>query len=363
MIEPKFKIGDKVKTNRDVGDIPGDTRGVIVTISDDSESIGVDFKKVFDDYTHNLHNEIKTNTGYYINEKDLSLIKEKDNIFTPGMNLNKYVKQLIKNSSDSNRKKWLKTFDRCILPKEVKELIEESLIVVLRSEMFEKWGLNAQFEKGLTNSILLYGAAGTGKTMICESIAAVLDKNLLKLDTATLQSNIPGEMERQIKENFKKALDRDAVILIDECDSLLYNRDNVGAIMSSEINCLLTEIERFPGVVLFTTNRLHKLDDALQRRIIAKIELPKPTEKARREIWKSLIPKKLPLSDDFNINKLASFDLSGGEIKNAIILGSRRAISKNDNVVKMEYFLYAIDNIITNKNKFSESKNAYEVLQ
>ena len=43
--------------------------------------------------------------------------------------------------------------------------------------------------------------------------------------------------------------------------------------MGSEINALLTELENFDGVCILTTNRLQKLDPALQRRIIAKVYL------------------------------------------------------------------------------------------
>jgi len=288
------------------------------------------------------------------------MVKKSESVYiegyAPGMSIKQYVKNLIKTEHGS-RKKWLKTFDQCILPDAVKELIEEALTVVIRSDLFESWGLNENFEKGLTNSILLYGEPGTGKTMVCESIAAVLNKNLLKLDTGALQSNIPGQMERNIKENFQKAIEENAVILIDECDSLLYNRNSVGAIMSSEINALLTEIERFNGVVLLTTNRLHKLDAALQRRIISKIELPRPDIKARRLIWRNLIPKKMPIESDVKTDKLAASNLTGGEIKNAVILAARRTIAKNENKVKMVYFEYAIKSILKNKLEFETATN------
>ena len=133
-------------------------------------------------------------------------------------------------------------------------MIDEALTVVLNSDKFEEWGINEHFEKGLTNSILLYGPPGTGKTMVSESIASVLGLNLMKMGTGDIQSNIPGKTEQNITDCFKQAKDEKAVLLLDECDSLLYDRNAVGAILSAEINHLLGEIENFDGIVVLTTN-------------------------------------------------------------------------------------------------------------
>ncbi|HDZ27916.1 MAG TPA: AAA family ATPase [Candidatus Aminicenantes bacterium] len=271
--------------------------------------------------------------------------------YKPGLSIKEYVKNLLKMEKDKERIKWLRTFDNCVLPKSVRNTIDEALTIVLRSEMFDKWGINEHFEKGLTNSILIYGPPGTGKTMVSESIAAILGMNLMKLTNADIQSNIPGQTEKNMTDSFKKAKSEDALIMLDECDSMLYNRDAVGAIMSAEINHLLTEIENFSGIVILTTNRLHKLDKALQRRIIAKIELPFPDKPTRKEIWKKLIPRKMPVRK-LNFNELSDAMISGGEIKNAIILSARKAIAQNRNIVEMTDFRVSIVNIIKSKEDF-----------
>ena len=271
--------------------------------------------------------------------------------YKPGTKIGDYVRKLIGIEKDKERLRWLKTFDNCILPQSVRDTIDEALTIVLRRDMFEKWGLHEHFEKGITNSILIYGPSGTGKSMVSESIAAVLGKNLMMISAASIQSNIPGQSERNMTDSFKKATEEDAVILFDECDSLFYNRDAVGAILSAEINHFLTELERFDGVVLLTTNRLHKLDGALQRRVIAKIELGLPDEKTRVKIWKKLIPEKMPV-EDLNFQTLAKASLSGGDIKNVVILAARRGISKNKKKVGMEEFEIACDSVIMAKRNF-----------
>lgn len=276
--------------------------------------------------------------------------------YQPGMSIGEYVTRHIEIEKDKERLKWLKTFNSCVLPDDVRETIEEALTTVLMAKKFDEWGVNESFEKGLTNSILLYGPPGTGKTMIAESFAAVLGKNLLKVTNADIQSQIPGEAERNISANFEEAKKQNCVLMFDECDSLLYDRNAVGMIMASEINHLLTEIERFDGVCILTTNRLERLDPALQRRIIAKVELPLPDEKARFQIWKNLVPKKVPIADDVDFSLLAKFEVSGGEIKNIILTAIRKAVAKNEAVVTAEHFATACRSIFKAKKDFESNR-------
>lgn len=275
--------------------------------------------------------------------------------YKPGMNIKDYIKKLIPGVSNKERKKQLETFNRCVLPDDVREAIEQAITTALLPDKFEEWGFNEHFEKGLTNSILLYGPPGTGKTMVSEAIASVLGKNLMRLSSGDIQSNIPGQTERNIRDSFAKAQKEKCVLLLDECDSVLSNRDNVGTILGAEINCLLTEIERFDGEVLLTTNRLHRLDPALQRRIISKVELQVPNRKAREQIWKNLIPEKCP-TKGVNHKELSEPTLTGGEIKNAILIAARTAIAKNHNHVSREQFMVAINGVLKSKDDYDNTR-------
>ena len=177
----------------------------------------------------------------------------------------------------------------------------------------------------------------------------------MKLGVADVESNVPGKTERNIKEAFKNAKDNDAVIMLDECDTLLANRNSVGVIMGGQINALLTELENFSGVCILTTNRIHELDDALSRRIISKIKLDMPNKEQRESIWKSSIPNEMPIKDiDFDL--LSEAELSGGEIKNCVLLSARRAISQAKDKVEMEQFINAIKIELNYKKDFQQSK-------
>ena len=344
MTTKKFKIGDKV-TLKDSYEYKYQQVGVgVIEIVS-----GGDYRIRWEDKSVNHYTE----SGMLLVSEKKAKAKTTGKIvkYKPGLSIKEYVRNLLKIEKDKERVKWLRTFDNCVLPKSVRNTIDEALTVVLRSEMFEKWGINEHFEKGLTNSILIYGPPGTGKTMVSESIAAILGMNLMKLTNADIQSNIPGQTEKNMTESFSKAKKEDALIMLDECDSMLYNRNAVGAIMSAEINHLLTEIENFSGVVIMTTNRLHKLDEALQRRIIAKIELPFPDKPTRKEIWKKLLPGKMPVGR-LDFKELSEAEISGGEIKNAILLSARKAIAQNRDTVTMVDFRVSIVNIVKSKEDF-----------
>lgn len=365
MVNVKFSKGDKVKVIH--GNYKG-TIGIIIYIGNQEQiqikldtsvrttkTSDIRFVGIADSSIINLGDEISNKL--WINGNELKKIQTSKtkliSTYKPGMSISDYIKKILKVEKDKERIKWLRTFDNCILPDKVREIIEEALTIVLRADVFEKWGINDHFEKGLTNSILIYGPPGTGKTMVSESIASILGLNLMKITNADIQSNIPGQTERNISKSFKKAKDENAVVMFDECDSVLYNRNAVGAILAAEINHLLMEIERFEGVVLLTTNRLHKLDEALQRRIIAKVELPFPDKKIREKIWKKLIPDKMPI-DEINFTLLAKAELSGGEIKNAILLSARKTIAQNRKKVDMSDFIASIENILKSKKEFEE---------
>jgi SpoVK/Ycf46/Vps4 family AAA+-type ATPase len=91
---------------------------------------------------------------------------------------------------------------------------------------------------------------------------------------------------------------------------------------------LLTELEKYEGVCILATNRKVSLDPALERRISLKIEFDRPDRTERQQIWRRLIPEKLPLGGDVDVAALAEHDLSGGEIKNAVLNAARLALTR-----------------------------------
>lgn len=237
------------------------------------------------------------------------------------------------------------SFDSVIVSELKRGQILEALEQIHQSDLiFEDWGFSDTIEKGKGVSILFYGPPGTGKTLMAQAIADHLDKKLHIVSTADIQSSAPGEAERNIREIFKKA--KEEVLLFDECDSLIYSRAGVGAILGAQINELLSNLEKHEGISIFTTNRLGTLDEAVNRRLALKLEFDMPTVEERVQIWQRMFPKKAPLDNDINWEKLAGLEITGGYIKNAVLRAARMAaiekLPKSKKKITMEHLKKAL---------------------
>lgn len=120
--------------------------------------------------------------------------------------------------------------------------------------------------------LCMYGPPGTGKTAFGLWLAEQLGIPLHVKRASDLLSMWVGGSEKNIADAFKKAEDDRALLLIDEVDSFL--QDRRGASRSwevSSVNEMLTQMERFSGVFIASTNLMDDLDQAALRRFDMKI--------------------------------------------------------------------------------------------
>jgi SpoVK/Ycf46/Vps4 family AAA+-type ATPase len=126
---------------------------------------------------------------------------------------------------------------------------------------------------GSTMALLFHGPSGTGKSHFAGHLGLELDKEVILKRGSDLLSMWVGGTEQNIKAAYEEATAREAILIFDEADSLIFTRDR--AVRSWEIshtNEFLTWMEQFPGIQIFTTNRLSDLDKASLRRFNHKIE-------------------------------------------------------------------------------------------
>jgi len=166
-------------------------------------------------------------------------------------------------------------------------------------EAFKRMGVKAP--KG----ILLYGAPGTGKTLLAKAIAHESEANFISVKGPELLSKWVGESEKAVREIFKKARQTaPTIVFFDEIDSLVPRRSAGSDSHVSErvVNQLLTEIDGLEDlhdiVIIGATNRPDMVDTALLRpgRFDRIILTPVPDEKAREEIFK-IHTKEMPLKN------------------------------------------------------------------
>lgn len=221
--------------------------------------------------------------------------------------------------------------------------------------LMETWGLGKQFPYGNGVTLLFWGPPGTGKSATAEAIAHALERPLLVADYSKIQNCFVGQTEKNIAATFRKARQHNAVLFWDEADAMFFDRDAASRTWEvRDVNVLLQEIERFEGVCILATNRKATLDKALERRITAKVEFPRPGQSLRETLWRKLLPRELPLAKDVDIAQLAEADLAGGEIKNVILNAARRACARpNSPKVTNEDLHQALD--METKGRWSKS--------
>lgn len=247
----------------------------------------------------------------------------------------------------------------------IKDEAREEIVAVLQQhknhdKLFDEWGLGEIIEYGKGMTFMFYGGPGTGKTYGATCIAKALGTELLILSASEIQSSEPGGANRAIQEAFKEAKKENKIIFLDECDSLIASRNDLGMVLASEVNTLLTEIEKFEGVAILATNRIEHMDEALERRISLIVEFPKPDFVNRVKIWTKLLPKKMPLGKGISIETLAKEELTGGQIKNVVLQAARMALAGDCKQVEQKHFDLALARIKKSKNLMGSASRYHQ---
>ena len=128
-------------------------------------------------------------------------------------------------------------------------------------------------ESAKSARICLYGAPGTGKSAYGRWLSEYLEKPLILKKGSDLLSKWVGGTEKNIKSAFEEAFDESGILLFDEVDSFLMDRNSAQNNWEiTQVNELLTQMESFGGIFLATTNLINNLDEASMRRFDAKVE-------------------------------------------------------------------------------------------
>lgn len=229
-------------------------------------------------------------------------------------------------------------FDDIYIPEKTKDTIKRSLLISRhRKELFENWKLGSGHQ-GRAIVFNFYGPSGTGKSLTGEAIAGELGKKVYLVNYSELESKYVGETPKNISNVFKKAQEDDAVLIFDEADSFLGKRlTNVTQSADYGVNItrsvMLMELEKFDGIVIFTTNLISNYDDAFKRRILASIPFELPDYSGRKNIWKIFLSRGIPLSNDITASFLAKAyeNISGADIKDITLYAAVSALSRDEN--------------------------------
>jgi len=253
-----------------------------------------------------------------------------------------------------------------VLNPKTKEILENILKHMDKKVLkrLKEWGVRDK-KSGLDARLIFYGPPGTGKTMTAYSLAKSLKRKVLSFDCSKILSMYVGESEKNVRrifDTYKELSEKtksSPVLLLNEADQFLSSRTTgpgggADKMHNQMQNIFLEQIEKFEGVLIATTNLLESIDPAFSRRFNYKIEFAKPGFAQRKLLWEKMLPKNAPYADDFSIERLAHYELSGGQIE-VIIKNCALAVAvKDDPVFTMKDFEDAIKRELT--GAFGESK-------
>lgn len=243
------------------------------------------------------------------------------------------------------------TFDQVILPQKVLDQIERAIgVLQVESKVFDEWGLRSIIPTA-SSALSFYGPPGTGKSMAAEAIAAKLGKKILSATYADIESKFHGEGPKMVKAIFMAAERDDAVLFLDESDSLLSKRltsvsDGSAQAINSMRSQLLISLERFKGIVIFATNLVVNYDKAFLSRLI-NVEFTMPTAVEREKIWWQHLRTDMvhiPLAKDVDVRTLSeTYEFCGREIKSSVKSACIAAALDNRDEITQDDLVKACD--------------------
>ncbi len=141
-----------------------------------------------------------------------------------------------------------------------------------QADAFNRYLDDAGDERRLGFNLLFFGPPGTGKSELARYICRRLDRELMVRRASDLLDPYVGMTERKMAHAFERAEEQQAVLVIDEADTFLFARQRASHSWEiSGTNEFLTQLERYRGVLICTTNRLADLDSAALRRFNHKV--------------------------------------------------------------------------------------------
>eukprot|EP00299_Pterocystis_sp_00344_P008206 c3021_g1_i1.p1 GENE.c3021_g1_i1~~c3021_g1_i1.p1 ORF type:complete len:427 (-),score=98.15 c3021_g1_i1:34-1284(-) len=241
------------------------------------------------------------------------------------------------------------------LDKEIEELIEAVVLPMQHKDRFHRLGIKPP--KG----VLMFGAPGTGKTLMARACAAQTNACFLKLAGPQLVQMFIGDGAKIVRDAFALAHEKKpAIIFIDELDAIGTKRFDSDKAGDREVQRtmleLLNQLDGFSQnddiKVIAATNRIDILDPALLRsgRIDRKIEFPLPKEAARARIMQ-IHSRKMNVSSDTNFEELArcTEDFNGAQLKAVCVEAGMQALRRGATTIGHEDFMEGIAQVQARK--------------
>lgn len=242
---------------------------------------------------------------------------------------------------------------------EAKEELQEIIEFLKDPRKFQKLG--GKIPKG----VLLYGAPGTGKTLLAKAVAGEAGVPFFSSSGSEFVEMFVGVGASRVRDLFEQGRrSAPCLLFIDEIDAVGRHRfAGIGGghdEREQTLNQILVEMDGFDtkeGVILIAaTNRPDVLDPALLRpgRFDRHIAVPTPDLKGREEILK-VHCRGIKISEAVDLKVIArrTPGFVGSDIANLVNEAALLAARKNKEAVDMEELEEAIDRVIAGPERRS----------
>ncbi|MCY1713658.1 AAA family ATPase [Caproiciproducens galactitolivorans] len=196
---------------------------------------------------------------------------------------------------------------------------------------------------GVSNTLLLYGPPGCGKTKCAYLIAKELHLPLVLARLDSLISSYLGTTAKNIRTLFEFAQKTPCVLFLDEFDAIAKARDDSNELgeLKRVVNSLLQNVDSMSSdsLLLAATNHDSLLDPAVWRRFDYKLEIELPDTEAIVKMIDLFINGVVEFSNKEKHELAAAFlGLSGANVEEIIKKSLRNAVIHENDFSKMSIY-------------------------
>ncbi|MEO5684383.1 MAG: TIR domain-containing protein [Chitinophagaceae bacterium] len=195
--------------------------------------------------------------------------------------------------------------------------------------------------------ILFYGPPGTGKTLAAALIGRQFNTPVFRIDISLLVANDYAAAIGIIDNIFRLAEQNSWILLIDQ---IMHVKDKYTAgiygsakLFNDPVTYLLQRTEDYPGIVIFETTSIQRMDDNFLRKLQSTVEFLFPNGVERKRLWMQGIPTDFSLDKEVDLSETGeNYHLSGADITKIIKRISLKVHSRNDRCIKQADIMDAI---------------------